>query len=99
MLKSFLVLDLPMDASDQEIRKKYLELVKTFTPEKFPVQFQKVTAAYESVKNQRSRVKSRLFAALKDADFENTLKELAGSVKFNKKKCGLKELLNAASGK
>lgn len=96
MLKSFLVLDLPMDASDQDIRKKYLELVKKFTPEKYPSQFQKITTAYESVKDQRSRVKSRLFSAFRDLEFETTLKELAAHVKFDKKKSGLKELLNAA---
>jgi len=96
MLRSLIILDLPLDASDQEIRKKYLELVKKFTPEKYPEQFQKVTDAYESVKDRRSRVKSRLFAALHDVDFETTLKELAGSVKFQKREAGLKELLNAA---
>ncbi len=96
MLKSFLVLDLQMDASDQEIRKKYLELVKKFTPEKYPVDFQKITTAYEAVKNQRNRVKSRLFAAFRDLEFETTLNELADSVKFEKRKTGLKELLNAA---
>lgn len=96
MLRSFIILDLPLDASDQEIRKKYLDLVKKFTPEKSPAQFQKVTDAYESVKDRRSRVKSRLFAAFHDVEFETTLKELADSVKFEKRETGLKELLNAA---
>ncbi|MBF0378064.1 MAG: hypothetical protein HQK72_11350 [Desulfamplus sp.] len=95
MLKSFLTLDLPIDASDQDIRKRYLELVKKFTPEQYPVEFQKITSAYESVKNQRNRVKSRLFSALRDVEFDNTLKELADSVKFEKRKIGLRELLRA----
>ncbi|MBF0243459.1 MAG: DnaJ domain-containing protein [Desulfamplus sp.] len=96
MLKSLLILDLPIDSSDQEIRKRYLELVKQFTPEKNPSQFRKITDAYEAVKDQRNRVKSRLFSALQDMEFENTLTELAGVLKFVKKRVGLKELMNAA---
>ncbi|MBF0211672.1 MAG: DnaJ domain-containing protein [Desulfamplus sp.] len=96
MLKSLLILDLPIDSSDQEIRKRYLELVKQFTPEKNPAQFRKITDAYEAVKDQRNRVKSRLFSALEDIEFENTLTELVQGLKFVKKRVGLKELMSEA---
>ncbi len=93
MFKSFLILDLPINASDENIRKKYLELVKKHPPEKDSEQFHKITAAYEEIKDQRSRVKSRLFTALQDTDVDETLETLAASAKFHKKNVGLKELL------
>lgn len=96
MFKSFLLLELPMDASDEQIRKRYLEFVKRYPPEKEPDKFHSITSAYEDIKDQRSRVKSRLFSALRDVEAEKNLKELVASVKFTKKNVGLSELLHAA---
>ncbi len=95
MLKSYLILDLPLNAPDQEIRKKYLQLVKNYSPEKDPVQFQRITTAYESIKDKRRRVETNLFSALKDMDAQETIKTLAESVKLTRKTPGLQELLKA----
>ena len=65
MLKSYLVLGLSLNATDQEIRKKYLGLVKVHSPEKSPEMFEKITSAYESIKDARTRAATRLFSSLK----------------------------------
>ncbi len=93
MLKSYLVLDLPLDATDQDIRKKYLQLVKIYSPEKTPEEFQKITIAYESIKDKRTRMTTELFSALKSMDSSETIRTLAASVKVNRRNPGLRELL------
>lgn len=95
MLKSYLILDLPLDAQDQEIRKKYLQLVKAYSPEKDPVKFQEITNAYESIKDKRSRVETSLFTALKDMEPQNTIRTLAASAKMTRLNPGLQTLLKA----
>ncbi len=95
MLKSYLVLDLPLDATDQEIRKKYLQLVKVHSPEKKPEMFQKITTAYESIKDARTRATTELFSALKNMEFRETLETLAASLKITRRTPGLQELLKA----
>jgi curved DNA-binding protein CbpA len=95
MLKSFLVLGLPMDASDVQIRKKYLKLVKIFAPEKAPEQFQRITTAYEAVKDSRRRTETTIFTALMDMEYDETFSTLTKSVKIRKKQTGLKDLLKA----
>ncbi len=95
MLKSFIILDLPIDASDAQIRERYLKLVKEFTPEKAPDKFQNFTTAYEGIKDRRSRVKSKIFNALRDMEGDATFRSLVKSVKFKKKHTNLGELLQA----
>ena len=95
MLKSYLVLDLPLDATDQEIRKKYLQLVKVYSPEKKPEMFRKITTAYEAIKDERTRAATELFSALKNMEFRETLETLAASVKITRRTPGLQELLKA----
>ncbi|SMD04810.1 DnaJ domain-containing protein [Desulfocicer vacuolatum DSM 3385] len=95
MLKSYLVLGLSLDATDQEIRKKYLQLVKAYSPEKTPETFKEITTAYESIKDQRSRAETELFSALKNMETSETLKSLAAYIKVKRRNPGLQELLNA----
>ncbi|MBF0201419.1 MAG: J domain-containing protein [Desulfamplus sp.] len=95
MFKSFLVLNISMNASDEDIRKKYLELVKKFPPEREPEQFRKINDAYDEIKDQRSRIKSRLFSTFRNVELEKNLEELAGSVKFTPKPNGLAAILDA----
>jgi curved DNA-binding protein CbpA len=50
MLVYYLTLDLPLDATDQQIREAYLQKVKKYTPEKDPEKFRKINDAYEVVR-------------------------------------------------
>ena len=45
------VLGLPQHASEEEIRARYLELVKEFPPDRNPDRFREVRAAYEAAKD------------------------------------------------
>ncbi len=45
------VLGVPKDASEAEIRARYLELVKQFPPERDPDKFRAVQAAFEAAKD------------------------------------------------
>ncbi|MFO7884434.1 MAG: hypothetical protein R6U68_06400 [Desulfobacteraceae bacterium] len=96
MLNAFITLDLPLDASDQMIRDRYLALVKQFPPEKAPDRFHVINTAYESIKDKRTRVKTRMFAALKSFNYEEELRRLADEVKARKKKTTLTEILQTS---
>lgn len=99
MLKSFLILDLPMDATDDQIRKKYLSLIKENRPDSTPDKFKKINAAYEAVKDKRSRIKTKMFSAFMDMECEETLQTLAESINLTKKETNLKSLTTALTNK
>ena len=50
------VLGLPADADDEAIRRKYLELVRQFTPDQNPEKFAQVRSAYEALKDLNTRL-------------------------------------------
>lgn len=47
----FLVLGLPQDAGEVEVRSRYLELVKQFPPDREPQKFREIRAAFEACKD------------------------------------------------
>lgn len=59
-LYPFAVLDLPHDATDEEVAARYRELVHAFPPEQAPAEFQAIRAAYEALKDRRVRLRTRL---------------------------------------
>ena len=95
MMAYFLTLGLPLEASDEEIRKRYLELIKKHTPEKDPDQFQKITTAYEKIKSVHIRIQTRLFGVLDQGDPEKSLMALSRAKKPAQKRAGLDELFAA----
>ena len=95
MLTHYLVLGVTPDASDDEIRKKYLSLVKIFTPESAPEEFVRINRAYESLKSERDRVETRIFGCHDIADWEAELEKMARCVKIKKRSPTLSELIQA----
>jgi curved DNA-binding protein CbpA len=93
MLTYYLSLDLLLDASNEEIRNKYIELVKKYTPEKNPERFQKITEAYEAIKDERSRIRSKIFIALDAKNYEDALFALARAKVLKRRRVGLQELI------
>lgn len=93
MLTDYLILGLPLDASDQQIRERYLELVKRYTPEKAPRRFQEISEAFEQLKNIRARVHSRILGPLEGKDSEQALTRLARASRPARRRAGLGELL------
>lgn len=54
-------LGLDPDAGEAEIRRRYLELVREFPPDRAPERFTEIHAAYEALKDPASRLHARLF--------------------------------------
>jgi len=71
------VLGLPAEADDAAIRRRYLELIKQFTPEQHPQRFAEVRRAYEAVRTAEDRVKYRLFEKGTADTTEAIIEELA----------------------
>lgn len=87
-------LNLPDDADDEAIRRRYLELVKQFTPEHHPERFAAIRAAYESLRDLKTRVKHRLFEAGKTDSLDAILQELA--CPKSRRRVSLQALLSVA---
>ncbi|MCK4619903.1 MAG: DnaJ domain-containing protein [Desulfobacterales bacterium] len=97
MLSSYFIMGLDLDATDEEIRKRYLELIKRYTPEKDPNRFQEITSAYEQIKTPRARIRGKLFGPLSVSDAEEALLSLGRARTPVRRRAGLKELLDEAS--
>ncbi len=96
MLNTFLTLDLPIDATDEMIRRRYLELVKQHPPESDPENFRNITAAYEAIGQMRQRVKTRLFYPLQHIKTrDEAILSMARAVRFKKRRVGWQSLLEA----
>lgn len=84
-------LGLPKDASDEDIRRRYLELVKQFSPEHAPERFNAIRQAYEVLKDAVTRVRYRLFEAGMDDHLEDLVSQL--KVPSPRRRLGLAELI------
>jgi len=56
----FTILGIAEDAGDEEIKQRYLALVRAFPPDREPERFQACRAAYETVRDQRKRLETKL---------------------------------------
>jgi curved DNA-binding protein CbpA len=57
----YLILGVPPEATDSDVRRAYLEGVRRFPPEHAPEQFQAISRAYEQIRDETSRLKLLLF--------------------------------------
>jgi curved DNA-binding protein CbpA len=71
------VMALPADSDDETIRRRYLELVRQFPPERSPEKFAAIRQAYESLRDLNTRLQYRLFEAGKKESVEAIIQELA----------------------
>ena len=95
MLTPYLVLGLAPSATAEEIRRRYLELVRAHPPGRHPDRLQRITAAYEALKDDRARVRTALFGAAAYADFELALDALVEARPERRRAPGLQVLLAA----
>lgn len=98
MLVHYLVLGLSPSAGQEEIRRRYLELVRAHPPGRDPEHFQRVAAAYEALADERSRVETAIYGLARYGDFELALDALAEARPERRRTPGLRTLL-AAEGK
>jgi curved DNA-binding protein CbpA len=73
----YAVLELPADADDEAIRRRYLELVRSFPPDQHPDKFATVRAAYEALKDLNTRLQRRLFERGRQDSLDVLIEELA----------------------
>ena len=91
MADPYQVLGLPPDCDDETIRRRYLELVRQFSPEHHPEKFAAVRAAYESLRDLNTRLRYRLFEAGKKDTIDAILEEL--SCRSGRRRLSLQALL------
>lgn len=95
MISAFIVLGLPRDSTDAEIRERYLDLVRAHPPSRDPEQFQRVAAAYEAVKTLGARIDTMLFGAMQYESFDEAVADLESAATPKWKPPGLRELVEA----
>jgi curved DNA-binding protein CbpA len=71
------VLGLPRFAEEAEIRRRYLELVRQFSPDRDPSRFAEIRAAYEQLRDPDRLLESQLFAR----DSKDTLEAIASGLR------------------
>ena len=98
MLIHYLVLGLSPGAGQEEIRQRYLTLIRAHPPGRDAQRFQQITAAYEALKDERTRVETAIFGMGRYGDFELALEALVQARQQPRRMPGLKTLL-AAEGK
>jgi len=59
-MNPYLVLDLPPDAGDGDVRSAYQRLLRKYPPEHQPDQFQKIQEAYSLLRTSRDRWRWKL---------------------------------------
>src|SRR5919206_2233477 len=77
MTDPYAVLGLSPGADDETIRRRYLELVRQFTPEHHPERFAAIRAAYEKLRDLDTRLRFRLFEAGRKENVDAILEEIA----------------------
>src|SRR6516225_10117090 len=75
MTDAYAVLGLPADSDDETIRRRYLELVRQFPPERHPERFAAIRRAYESLRDLDTRLRHRLFEAGRSESIEALIEE------------------------
>jgi curved DNA-binding protein CbpA len=88
----YAVLGLSPDSDDDAIRRRYLELVRQFSPEHHPERFAAVRAAYEKLRDVDTRLRYRLFEAGKRETIDALLEEIA--CRSPRRRVPLKSLLS-----
>jgi curved DNA-binding protein CbpA len=73
MSDPYMILGLPPDSPDEVIRRRYLALVRTHTPERDPQRFVAIREAYEKLRDPNRRLRYRLFEAGQDDSIEALL--------------------------
>src|SRR5260221_7555292 len=92
MTDPYTVLGLSTDSDDETIRRRYLELVKQFSPEHHPEKFAAIRAAYESMRDLNTRLRYRLFEAGKKESVDVIIEEL--TCRSTRRRVSLKTLLS-----
>ena len=75
MQNEYTILGLGHDANEAEIRKRYLELVRQFPPEREPQKAAEIRAAYDSLRDPVVRLENQLFDVHAIRTFDSLIDE------------------------
>ena len=95
MLAHYQTLGLSPSASAQDVRQRYLALIRAHPPSREPEYGQKIVAAYDALKDDRARIETALFGLARHGDFELALNELVQARPQRRLSPGLKTLIAA----
>ena len=98
MLAHYLTLNLDPGASQEEIRQRYLALIRSHPPSHDPDRFQRIAAAYDALQDDRTRVRTAIFGIAAYSDWELALDALVQARAAARKAPGL-QALRAAEGR
>ncbi len=72
MLTPYQILNIPRNATQNEIKKAYFKLLKKHPPEKEPEKFKTIRAAYDSLRTASKKAETDVFIFKEpEEDFEN----------------------------
>jgi curved DNA-binding protein CbpA len=80
MSDPFEVLGLAQGAGDDEIRQRYLQLVREFPPDRAPERFAEVRAAYDDLRDPIRRLDRQMFSLNTHDTFEALARDLRARV-------------------
>jgi curved DNA-binding protein CbpA len=92
MSDPYAVLGIAVDSDDETIRRRYLDLVKQFSPEMYPEKFAEIREAYERLRNQTIRLKHELFEPNHKDSIERIIEDLG--CRTQRRRLSLKQLLS-----
>jgi curved DNA-binding protein CbpA len=90
MSDPYAILGIPPDSDDEAIRRRYLQLVREFSPERHPDKFAEIRRAYDSLKDLNTRLQHRVFEAGKNESVDAIVEEL--TCRMPRRRLSLKEL-------
>jgi DnaJ-class molecular chaperone len=70
---AYQVLGIGPDAGPEEVRQRYLALVRQFPPERDPERFAEIRAAYDQLRDPIAGLEQRLFSLTATDTFESLL--------------------------
>ena len=76
----FEILGLAQGAGDDEIRSRYLQLVREFPPDRAPERFAEVRAAYDELRDPIRRLETQLFSLNTHESFEALSRDLRARI-------------------
>ena len=77
MADPYEILDVVRGASETDIRRRYLELVRQYPPDRDPERFTEIHQAYEKLRDPVVRMESKLF----DLESSETLADVIADVR------------------
>jgi curved DNA-binding protein CbpA len=78
------VLGLPPHADEATVRKRYLELVREFPPDRAPERFAAVRAAYDQIRDPSRRLQTQLFRPETDDTLDAIAADLRARLRQHK---------------